>query len=131
MQTEEEGENPLMSTEFSACKVAGQIIAYAAMLLGAQYRTHIFSVLIIKDYARLIRWDRGGAVVTEPVNYETESYLLDFLIRYDNASKEIRGHDPTVGLPTDDEERKARMHDGLDDARPLLSITIQRPGSDQ
>jgi len=41
--------------------------------MGAQYRTHIFSVLICEDYARLIRWDRGGAIVTEPIKYNEES----------------------------------------------------------
>jgi len=42
--------------------MGGQITAYATMLLGNQHRTHAFSVLVIQDYARLIRWDRGGAI---------------------------------------------------------------------
>jgi len=46
-------------------KVAGQITAYATLLLGNQYRTHTFLVLIVKDFARLLRWDCGGAVVTD------------------------------------------------------------------
>ncbi|KAF8502888.1 hypothetical protein F5888DRAFT_1868230 [Russula emetica] len=32
----------------------GQITAYATAIMSAQYRTHTFSVLIMKDYARLI-----------------------------------------------------------------------------
>jgi len=107
----------------------GQIIAYTTTLLSNQYRTHAFSVLIIKDYARLIRWDRGGAIITEPIYYNTESYLFDFLVCYDHASKEARGHDPTVGPPTDDEERAARRLTELVNAKSLLSVTIQDPKS--
>jgi len=88
--------NALTGTKSCACKTAGQITAYAAVLLGAQYRTHAFSILIFKDYTRLLRWDRSGVVVTAPVYYNSESYLFDFLIRYDNASKETCGHDLTV-----------------------------------
>ena len=32
----------------------GQITSYTAAQLGSQFRTHIYSVLIVKDYARLI-----------------------------------------------------------------------------
>jgi len=78
------------------------------MILSTQYRTHLFSVFICKNYARLIRWDRGGAVVTQPIFYNTEPHLLDFLMRYNVADRKVRGHDPTVGLPTDDEVTLAK-----------------------
>ena len=84
--------------------MAGQVIAYTAMLLGTQYQTHSFSILIIKDYVRLIYWDCGGVVVMEPIFYNTAPHLFDFFVCYDHASKEVRGHDPTIGLPTDAEE---------------------------
>ncbi|KAG0695915.1 hypothetical protein DFH29DRAFT_813668 [Suillus ampliporus] len=42
----------------------GQITSYASAQLGAQYRTHTFSVLIVHNCARIIRWDREGAIVT-------------------------------------------------------------------
>jgi hypothetical protein len=35
-------------------EVAGQITAYATLLLGNQYHTHTFLVLIVKDFARLL-----------------------------------------------------------------------------
>jgi Fungal protein kinase len=118
-----------MSTTPSARQVAGQIVSYTTTLLSAQYRTHTFSVLVVGNYARLIRWDRSGAVVTEPIYYNAHPSLFNFFVRYDNASKEMRGHDPTVGLPTNDEEWKARMLDDLVDAKSLLAITIQDPSS--
>ena len=87
--------------------MAGQVIAYAAMLLDTQYRTHAFSILIIKDYAQLIYWDCGGAVVTEPIFYNTAPHLFNFFVHYDHTSKEVHGHNPTIGLPTNAEERAA------------------------
>jgi len=118
------GWNPLMSTTSEACRVGGQIVSYATTLLGAQYRTHAFSVIITGPFARLIRWDRSGAIVTEQIEYETAPFLFDFLLRYDIASKEMRGHDCTVSRPRKEEEKKAREFLGLADAEPLLSITM-------
>ncbi|KAH8983236.1 hypothetical protein EDB92DRAFT_1803960, partial [Lactarius akahatsu] len=48
---------------------AGQITTYAALQLDCQYCTHIFSILIIRDYAQLIQWDLSGAIVTAPIYY--------------------------------------------------------------
>jgi hypothetical protein len=58
----------------------GQITSYAAAQLGAQYRTHIFSVLIVGSFARIIRWDMEGAIVTCTFNYNTEPHLADFSV---------------------------------------------------
>ena len=68
--------------------------------MGTQYRTHTFLVLIIGEYARLIRWDRSGAVVTDRIEYNKTSELFDFFMRYNLADSEVRGHDGTVGTPT-------------------------------
>ena len=123
--------NPLMNSAPLAHNVAGQITAYATMVLGAQYRTHTFSVLIIKDYARLIRWDRTGAIVTEPIAYDTESFLFDFFIRYNNVDKEVRGHDLTVRRASKVEGEAAQEFLEPDAQEPLLSITIPLPGSEE
>jgi hypothetical protein len=74
----------------------GQITAYATAILSSQYRTHTFSVLIMGDYARLIRWDRGGIVFTSSIPFLESRHLLDFFILYNEADREVRGHDPTV-----------------------------------
>ncbi|KIM74741.1 hypothetical protein PILCRDRAFT_25867, partial [Piloderma croceum F 1598] len=60
----------------------GQITSYAAAQLGSQFRTHIYSILVIKDYARVIRWDRTGAIVTEPIYYNVDPTLAEFFRRY-------------------------------------------------
>jgi hypothetical protein len=44
---------PFMSTTSQGCLTAGQITAYATSILSAQYRTHIFFVLILKPFAIL------------------------------------------------------------------------------
>lgn len=103
----------------------GQITAYATSILSAQYRTHLFSVLVLKDSARLIRWDRGGAVVTDPIAFNTEPHLLDFFIRYDIAGREARGHDTNVGPATQDEIKLAKdTVDELRDVQSFLAVTI-------
>jgi hypothetical protein len=118
---------PFMSTTSQGCLTAGQITAYATSILSAQYRTHIFFVLILKPFARLIRWDRGGAVVTAPIYYDQEPHLFDFFIRYDAATHDVRGHDLTVRFPTDGESQRARELSDLADAKSLLTITIPDP----
>ncbi len=87
----------------------GQLTAYATAILSAQYRTHMFMVFIVRDHARLIRWDRSGAVVTEAIPFDTQSYLFDFFIHYNIADNEARGLDSTISLPTEDEISHAKV----------------------
>ncbi|KAF8490092.1 hypothetical protein F5888DRAFT_1869004, partial [Russula emetica] len=105
---------------------SGQITAYAMAIMSAQYRTHTFSVLIMKDYARLIRWDRSGAVVTEPIYYNSQPHLFDFLVRYGIADPEVRGHDSTVhSSSTPEEIALARaIVPELKDVESFLVLTI-------
>ncbi|KAG2086012.1 uncharacterized protein F5147DRAFT_588717, partial [Suillus discolor] len=72
----------IVSQTDNAFDTLGQIMSYAAAQLAAQYRTHAFSVLIICNRARLIRWDREGAIVTNTFNYHHEPYLADFFYRF-------------------------------------------------
>ncbi|TFY64974.1 hypothetical protein EVG20_g5758 [Dentipellis fragilis] len=75
----------------------GQITAYAAAMLELQFRTFVFSVLIMGDFARLIRWDRSGAIVTEAFNYQVDPEpLAQFLWRYNFLSRAQRGFDESV-----------------------------------
>jgi Fungal protein kinase len=108
----------------------GQITIYATAILGVQYRTHVFSVIMVENYARLIRWDRSGTVVTEPIYYNKSPHLLDFLIHYGTADPQVRGHDSTVDQPTEDEIGDARtIVPELKDVESFLAITM--PDQDQ
>jgi hypothetical protein len=122
----------LMPLTASARDVIGQITAYATELLTSQYRTHAFTILICHDIARLIRWDCAGAIVTEPIYYNNDNYLHEFLIRYNDCSRETRGHDTTVTSPSPEEVQDARTFPELANETRLLAITIpdgsQRPG---
>ncbi|KAI5116111.1 hypothetical protein M0805_001981 [Coniferiporia weirii] len=93
----------------SAQHILGQMISYVIAQLGSGFRTHVFSVLILGDTARFIRWDRAGAVVTEPIEYTKESTdFAEFFRRFDRLTPEQRGHDTTVSIPTAEELAKAR-----------------------
>jgi len=108
-----------------ASQVLGQMTAYAMLILGTQYRTHTFTVLIVKDIARLIRWDRGGAVVTESFPYNDQPYLLNFLFRYNHADLGKCGHDVTVRDSTDTERQDAQTTvDELKDVKRLVTVSM-------
>jgi hypothetical protein len=93
----------------NAFDVLGQLTAYATSILSGQYRTHTFMVLIVKDYARLIRWDRSGAVFTKPINFNEDPHLIDFFIRYGLADREARGHDITVSPASSQDVKDAQV----------------------
>ena len=121
-------ERPLMDLPLSpSSKVLGQITAYVTMLLGTQYRTHVFLILIVRDIARLLRWDRGGAVVSEAFDYNDHPHLFEFLVRYNRAGSDIRGHDETVSNTTDNERTEAQATVGeLQGVKHLVTATIQQ-----
>ncbi|KAH9480759.1 hypothetical protein JR316_0007359 [Psilocybe cubensis] len=85
-----------------------RIYNYAKMWLGAQHRTHCYIVDIGDPYARIIRFDRAGALVSEQINYRIDGHLLlEFLWRHSQTTDEARGHDTTVRMvPLDDEKVK-------------------------
>ncbi|KAI5115296.1 hypothetical protein M0805_008202 [Coniferiporia weirii] len=99
-----------VKSEVSAQQIIGQIVSYAVAHLGSSFRTHAFSVLVLSDIARIIRWDRAGAIVTEPIEYTKESaWFAEFFRRFDQLTPEQRGHDTTVSTPTSEELAKARL----------------------
>ncbi|KAI0066746.1 hypothetical protein BV25DRAFT_1820814 [Artomyces pyxidatus] len=112
----EGSENRSLSFEHSAGpadKARGQIISYTQAQHSSQFRCFTFSVCLIgTDMARLIRWDRTGAVVTERFHWRGRSTaLVEFLWRYEHLSAEERGHDTTVTEASEDE---------VDEALPVL-----------
>jgi hypothetical protein len=102
----------------------GQITSYAAAQLSAQFRTHLYSVLIVKDTARILRWDRSGTIVTEAIKYNKSSVLADFFRRYARAPPNMRGKDESASTPTPAEAVAAREALGLDMTIPLVKLSI-------
>ena len=78
-----------------ARQTLGQVTSYATAHLAAQFRTHVFSILLFRKSARLMRWDRAGVVVSERIPLD-KPVLAQFFWRFSNASAIERGHDPTV-----------------------------------
>uniref|UniRef100_A0A0W0FWI6 Fungal-type protein kinase domain-containing protein n=1 Tax=Moniliophthora roreri TaxID=221103 RepID=A0A0W0FWI6_MONRR len=84
--------------------------------MAAQFRTHVFAVEVTGKNARLLRFDREGAVVTSSFAYEEETHLVDFLWRFNHASSEARGHDGSVTMPSANEAAH------VDTARTVLHM---------
>ncbi|KIM82817.1 hypothetical protein PILCRDRAFT_70424, partial [Piloderma croceum F 1598] len=105
----------------------GQITAYTATQLGAQYHTHVYSVFIMKGTAQLLRWDRSGTIVTEAINYNESPLLAEFFRCYSVAPPAMRGKDQSVSDPTPIEAIEARKALGLDNKVPLVKLQI--PGA--
>ena len=115
-------QNLFMNSSSSSHKTAGQT-AYATWILSTQYRTHLFLILIFKKHARIIRWDRGGAVVTAPISH-SEIHILDFLMLFKDASPQARGRDITVEHANKEDKAKAQELEELTNARSLLCLFI-------
>ncbi|KAA1476079.1 hypothetical protein DENSPDRAFT_842969 [Dentipellis sp. KUC8613] len=95
--TPNKSDYPFESCSQDGKKTRGQITAYAAAMLELQFRTFVFSVLVMGEYARLIRWDRSGAIVTRAFNYQKDPEpLAQFLWRYNFLTRAQRGFDESV-----------------------------------
>ncbi|GJJ09181.1 hypothetical protein Clacol_003403 [Clathrus columnatus] len=104
-------------------RILGQITAYAAAQHAAQFRTHIFSVLVFPEHARLFRWDRSGVVVTERFPLCSQ-YFMEFFHLYNHATPHARGLDRSVNIPSVDDTSKARVALGGESPLPLVQLSL-------
>ncbi|KAF9235323.1 hypothetical protein BU15DRAFT_51528 [Melanogaster broomeanus] len=106
----------------------GQITSYALAQIGSQFRRFAFSLVIVKDRARFIRWDRAGAIVSTQFKYKEEPQVLaEFFCRFSRLSPVKRGHDESVRPAADllqDVEREIRGELGLDADTPLFAYDV-------
>lgn len=81
-----------------------QVTSCATELMYRQHRTHLFTFYVTKTSARLMRWDRAGLVVTEPIDLLTssgrEAFLNFFYWMAQMSAKEL-GYDETATLASD------------------------------
>ncbi|KAF8443808.1 hypothetical protein L210DRAFT_3735437 [Boletus edulis BED1] len=115
----------------AALDTLGQISAYASVQLGSQFRTHCYSVLIVKKVARILRWDRSGAIVTTPIAYNTEGELAEFLRRFSKASPAMKGVDETVTIPPVSDASEARKCLNLPDDLLMFQTEVRSLSSDE
>jgi hypothetical protein len=127
-------DNPFVKDSADSFRTLGQITSYATSHLSSQFRTHAFSILIVHNYARIIRWDYGGVIVTGPIYFNEEHHLFDFFIRYNYAKSDIRGSDSSVRAPETEELHAAtncihEFHDSDSDrsgAKKFLVVSVPR-----
>ncbi|KAI0929786.1 hypothetical protein AcV5_006658 [Taiwanofungus camphoratus] len=75
----------------------GQNVAYATEILARQHRLFLLSISLSGTCARLIRWDRAGAIATEAFDlHDYPELLCEFLWRFSHSSDSARGYDTTV-----------------------------------
>ncbi|KAL4251336.1 hypothetical protein ABKN59_005688 [Abortiporus biennis] len=80
----------------------GQIGEYAAEILRQQHRCYLFSIVTVHNTVRFLRWDRSGVIMSEPVDFSTDSGLkifITFLYRFGRMTLRERGTDTTVMDP--------------------------------
>ncbi|RDB23435.1 hypothetical protein Hypma_009358 [Hypsizygus marmoreus] len=102
----------------------GQIAGYITTQFTCQFRTHAFSALINENVARVIRWDRSGAIVSRRFDYTKTDWLLEFIWRYSHASTGQRGRDMSVQNATPEELTEASAGLGFQPTKPLLKFSI-------
>ncbi|KAF8902457.1 hypothetical protein CPB85DRAFT_1190619, partial [Mucidula mucida] len=77
-------------------KARGQISASAAMTMSLMFRGHLLTVVVVGGYARLVRWERRGSIVTNRFKY-TEGpgalILFEFYLRFAQLTRTQRGLD--------------------------------------
>lgn len=110
----------------------GQIGTYAAAQMSRQHRVHLFSLFIYGDFMRIIRWDRSGAVTTDPINYRNRPRVLaEFLYRYTHMTRAQRGWDTTVERGTSEDAEilsaaiKAYQSDKSLRQLPRMEVTLK------
>ncbi|KAG5633313.1 hypothetical protein H0H81_008887, partial [Sphagnurus paluster] len=66
----------------------GQLVRYATEWFKRQHRHFGFTIFICGTFARFIRWDRAGAIVSARFDYRTDSRpLIAFLWRFSNSDR--------------------------------------------
>ncbi|KAJ2912030.1 hypothetical protein MD484_g8390, partial [Candolleomyces efflorescens] len=94
----------MLNTSEAAAARRGIVLALTKQL-NCQWRNFAFFLLVNDPVAYIVRADRAGVIVTEPINFRNEpGPLLEFLWRFNFLSPEERGMDPTARLATDLED---------------------------
>ncbi|KAH9889432.1 hypothetical protein C8Q73DRAFT_654349 [Cubamyces lactineus] len=77
--------------------ILGRIMTYSILVFGNQHRTHHYTLMILGNSARIIRWDRSGVVATKKFKYVQNPLMLaQFLWRFARMTPAERGHDTTA-----------------------------------
>ncbi|KAF9530092.1 hypothetical protein CPB83DRAFT_200121 [Crepidotus variabilis] len=90
-------------------RTLARIMSIMAEICERQYRTHVFMIFFQDPHVRFLRGDRAGIIVSEAVNYRTNSKgLAEFFWRFSQASDSRRGMDLSVHPASPKEARIAK-----------------------
>ncbi|EED78695.1 predicted protein [Postia placenta Mad-698-R] len=127
-----------------AIESRGQLSDYAMHLMRSQPRQFCFMVVIAGCYARILRWDRAGAIVSEAFEFvEDPSIMVTFLYNYMTMTQEERGFDMSVVEASDDDKEEMiawktsmgnklssyhteRFKEAMETKWPIYKVTIPR-----
>ncbi|CAA7269107.1 unnamed protein product [Cyclocybe aegerita] len=126
--------HPFENVSQDARDLRGQMATVLAEMSARQFRTHAFMVFMNETEVRFLRTDRTATIVTEAINYRTDSDVVaEFLARFSHMTDAQRGVDETVkpAKPKDIEEaRQLLQHYQKEPERFLPWVAIQVPTLD-
>lgn len=98
-----------------------------AEILLRQHRTHVFSIYVYRNCARIFRWDRAGVMVTNPINLVQEpEKLLNFVHRFAKLSHAQMGYDTSAELAKEPDIEALRKYkeatDNTDEKKNIEEI---------
>ncbi|EPS93379.1 hypothetical protein FOMPIDRAFT_93307 [Fomitopsis schrenkii] len=92
-----------------------KISRFATKIMRRQFVAHCFTMFICRNYARLMRWDRAGVVISEPFDFIEQPHLLHkFFYLFACMTDVERGCDPTVVPATEAEIGRMRTFTNYD-----------------
>lgn len=99
-----------MGTSEYGAGARAQMVSYAAEAQLRQHRTFFLTAFIHQRHVRFMRWDRTGALVSDPVDYiEDPEPLLRFFFYLALADKRMRwGYDSSAVLAEDQHVSRLR-----------------------
>ncbi|KAF4607766.1 hypothetical protein EYR40_000101 [Pleurotus pulmonarius] len=127
---DDEDDEPFEDDSHVAKRTRDQLAAYAVDLCARQHRTHLFIVYISYPCARLIRFDRAGALVSERFKFTRDcTPLIRFFSRFSKMTPAGRGYDPTVRVADERETRLAHERlkawaPGSGSERPVFNMEV-------
>ncbi|OBZ73894.1 hypothetical protein A0H81_06306 [Grifola frondosa] len=81
--------------------------------MSREHRTHIYTVLAMQKFARLIRWDHAGAVVTQKFDYKTHPEILGKLVSPGTTLYRLMDRTAAEKLPESFDYIRAAFHKSL------------------
>lgn len=122
------GEALLNQTKHGVKARAG-IASFAAEIMYRQHRTHVFMFYVCQTKARLMRWDRAGLIISEPIDLLTyPEDFLKFFCAMAKMTREELGYDTTATLASEAEIKMFKnLHLSNKHADKMRKLAISKP----